>query len=75
MTKEEIMELSEKCGIKVDDSCSAVIRSFVFNFALAVAEKELDKAAERAWIALVGKGADWSIRQTCSDAILKKEKE
>ena len=30
---------------------------------------ELEKACERAWIALVGKGQDWSVRQAVSDAI------
>jgi len=30
---------------------------------------ELEKASERAWMALVNKGQDWSVRQAVSDAI------
>ena len=64
MTKEEIMEISEKCGIKADDSFPIIIRSFVFNFALAIAEKEREACAElippqyfhfRDWIRARGK--------------------
>lgn len=29
----------------------------------------LEKAAERAWMVLVGQGADWSIRQSVGEAI------
>jgi len=48
MTKEEIMEISEKCGIRADDSSPTIIRSFIFDFALAIAEKE--RASNHAYI-------------------------
>lgn len=38
-------------------------------FAALVAAAEREACAERAWKALVSKGADWSVRQMVSDAI------
>lgn len=32
-------------------------------------QEALEKASERAWLALVGKGQDWKVRQAVSEAI------
>ena len=49
-------------GLEGDMAC-------LMQFAELVAKYECEKAAERAWHALVSKGADWSVRQLVTDAI------
>lgn len=41
----------------------------ITRFAALIATAEREAAAERAWTALINKGADWSVRQLVSDAI------
>ena len=80
MTKEEEMALRELAAkphyiSKVSDVLGPLSLwskdAFEAEIRKAV-EAEREACAERAWKALINKGADWSVRQLVSDAITQK---
>jgi len=65
MTKDDITRMAREAGLFGFDGENKCLRQF----AALVAAAEREAASERAWKALINKGADWSVRQMVSDAI------
>jgi hypothetical protein len=83
MNRDDIIRMADEAGItpwerleyiggkkfsSTDEGLDGDLTCLI-QFATLVAAAEREACAERAWKALVSKGADWSVRQMVSDAI------
>jgi len=74
MNREEIIRMAREAGANPSYSPEKwdiweIQDTDLERFADLVAAQEREAASERAWKALINKGADWSVRQMVSDAI------
>ena len=64
----DIIRMAREAGFTLQRD-ERLFTNMLARFAALVAAAEREAASERAWKALINKGADWSVRQMVSDAI------
>jgi len=75
MTKEEIINIAWNIFPISDREKNEAFIELLIHFAQGIAQKEREKCAERAWIALVKHCQPWNVRQDVTDAIKARRQE